>query len=113
MQRDGIDRRTNDRLRRGQMPVEARLDLHGMTQADAHAALIRFVGSGRQRGLRCVLVITGRGSPDAREERGVLKRMFPRWLATAPLRDHVLSYAQARQRDGGGGAFYVLLRRRK
>src|SRR5262249_44429419 len=73
----GIDRATAERLKRGQRPVEARLDLHGMTQEEAHRALGGFLRAARTAGKRVVLVITGRG----RVGGGVLKAAVPRWLA--------------------------------
>jgi DNA-nicking Smr family endonuclease len=103
----GIDRRTAERLRRGRYPVEARLDLHGMTQPEAHRALHTFVDSARAAGKRCVLVITGHG----RLSGGVLKAVVPRWLAEPELRRDILWLAPARPGHGGAGALYVLLRR--
>jgi DNA-nicking Smr family endonuclease len=104
----GVDRRTAERLRRGHYPVEARLDLHGMTQEEAHRALAGFIGGARAAGQRCVLVITGHG----RTSGGILKAAAPRWLAEPSLRAHVLTIAPARPPHGGTGALYVLLRRR-
>jgi DNA-nicking Smr family endonuclease len=105
----GIDRATAERLRRGRHPIEARLDLHGMTQAEAHRALAAFLEGARARGRRCVLVITGRGlgSPGG----GSLKREVPRWLEEAGLRPLLLATAPARPEHGGAGALYLLLRR--
>ncbi|GBD40933.1 Endonuclease MutS2 [bacterium HR39] len=105
----GIDRRTWQRLRRGQLAIEAVLDLHGHTREQAFAALQQFLERERGRGARCVLVITGRGSPRG----GVLRRELPRWLETPALRSLVLGFAPARIEHGGEGAFYVLLRRRR
>jgi DNA-nicking Smr family endonuclease len=102
-----LDRRTWQRLRRGQYPVDARLDLHGMTQAEAHSALAGFLATAQGRGNRCVLVITGRGLSRG----GTLREMTPRWLDEAPNRRRVLAFATAQQRHGGDGALYVLLRR--
>jgi DNA-nicking Smr family endonuclease len=103
----GIDRRNAERLRRGRYPVEARLDLHGLTQEEAHRALSEFVASRRAAGKRCVLVITGHGHSSG----GILKSAAPRWLAEPSLRRHVLALAPARPQHGGAGALYVLLRR--
>lgn len=111
----GLDRRSALRLRRGQLPIEARIDLHGMTQTAAHAALAGFVRREQAAGRRVVLVVTGKGayaaSRDPEAGPGVLKRAVPRWLETPPLRDLVLAAAPARPKDGGAGALYVLLRR--
>jgi DNA-nicking Smr family endonuclease len=103
----GIDRASAERLKRGQQKVEARLDLHGMTQDEAHRALLGFIRAARVAGKRCVLVITGRG----RIGGGVLKAVVPRWLDEAEFRPHLLAIATAQPRDGGAGALYVMLRR--
>ena len=103
----GVDRATAERLRRGQRPIEARLDLHGMTQAEAHSVLAGFIVGSRAAGRRCLLVITGHG----RASGGVLKSAVPRWLNEPELRRHLLAIAPARPQHGGHGALYVLLRR--
>lgn len=107
----GIDRANAERLKRGLHRIEARLDLHGMTQAEAHRALDVFIRNSRHAGLRCVLVITGRGLGPSGP--GVLKSAVPRWLEEAELRPHILAIAPAQPRDGGAGAMYLLLRRRR
>ncbi len=106
----GIDKRSALRLKRGQTPIEDRLDLHGMTQAEAHRALNDFVAEAAGAGQRCVLVITGKGRVGSE---GVLRRMVPHWLNQAPLRPLILGVARAQPRDGGSGALYLLLRRRR
>ncbi|HTW51766.1 MAG TPA: Smr/MutS family protein [Stellaceae bacterium] len=103
----GIDRANAERLRRGRHEIEARLDLHGMTQAEAYRALGAFIRASRANGKRCVLVITGRGSVGA----GVLKDAVPRWLDEPEFRPHMLAIATAQPRDGGSGALYIMLRR--
>lgn len=107
----GVDRRTLDRLRRGQLAIEAEIDLHGYRQDEAHGALTRFIAGQAGAGRRCVRVVTGRGV--ARDGGGVLKSAVPGWLNEPPLRDSVLAFAHARPADGGDGALYVLLRRRR
>jgi DNA-nicking Smr family endonuclease len=120
----GLDKRRADRLRRGEIEIEARLDLHGMTQAAAHRALDAFLGGSLAAGRRCVLVITGKGAahetggqPGARfalsEGSGVLRAMLPRWLDEGPHADRVVALQPAHRRHGGGGAFYVYLRRNR
>ena len=106
----GLDKRNAQRLKRGQLRPEARVDLHGMTQSEAHAELNGFIAECQMAGLRSVLVITGKGSV---REGGVLRRMVPRWLNQPPLRGMVIAIEQAAPLDGGGGAFYLLLRRRR
>jgi DNA-nicking Smr family endonuclease len=108
----GIDRANAERLKRGQHRIAARLDLHGMTQAEAHRAVGDFVCGSRAAGRRCVLIITGRGSAQGPHGGGgVLRAAVPRWLGDAELRTHVLAIATAQPRDGGAGALYVMLRR--
>jgi DNA-nicking Smr family endonuclease len=103
----GIDRANAERLKRGKHKIEARLDLHGMTQDEAHLALAGFIPGARADGKRCVLVITGRGKIGG----GVLRAAVPRWLDEPGFRPHVLAIAGAQPRDGGAGALYVMLRR--
>lgn len=107
----GVDKRTLDRLRRGQMAVEAEIDLHGHTQDEASRALQAFIAGQAGAGRRCVRVVTGKGS--FREGGGVLKAAVPRWLNESPLRDMILAFSHARRDDGGEGALYVLLRRKR
>lgn len=102
-----IDRSSWRRLRRGHYPVEARLDLHGLTQAQAHDALAGFLAFSQSMHRRCVLVITGRGALSG----GTLRAMTPRWLDEPPNRPRVLAFATAQRQHGGEGAIYVLLRR--
>jgi DNA-nicking Smr family endonuclease len=105
----GVDRRTAERLHRGQMVIDGRIDLHGMTQTEAHDALAAFMDRAEARGWRCVLVITGKGMRGG----GVLRAAVPRWLNLSPHRARILSFGAARPKDGGDGALYVLLRRRR
>jgi DNA-nicking Smr family endonuclease len=107
----GIDRATAERLKRGLRTIEARLDLHGMTQRQAHRALAEFLRASDEAGRRCVLVVTGRGL--GTEGPGILKSSVPRWLAEGELRRRILAVASAQPRHGGAGALYVLLRRRR
>ncbi len=106
----GLDKRKAQRMRRGRLPIEARLDLHGMTQADAHAALSGFVTRSAALGRRCILVITGKGRGG---EAGVLRRQVPLWLNQAGMRDKILAFDHARPEHGGQGALYLLLRRQR
>ena len=105
----GIDKSTRRRFAQGQMAIEARLDLHGLTAAQAERRLSGFIDSAVRQGSRCVLVITGKGV----EGNGVLRRLVPQWLKSPPLAPFVLAIAAARPGDGGDGALYVLLRRRR
>ena len=100
------------RLRRGQIDIEGRIDLHGMTREEAHANLAGFIKTAAGTGRRCVLVITGKGTGKG-VGGGVLRAQFPHWLNSAELRPLILTFATAQPRDGGGGAFYVYLRKRR
>lgn len=106
----GVDRRTADNLRRGRMTIEARLDLHGMTRAEAHSRLVSFIEGHQAAGRRCVLVVTGKGTWRA-EGGGVLREAVPRWLNEPALRPRILSFSHAQRKDGGEGALYILLKR--
>ena len=110
-----IDRRTEERLKRGRLPIEATIDLHGMTVAQAQPSLQNFLLDKWEQDLRCVLVITGKGRNGTEEESqtGILRRSLPEWLAAPPLSGIVLRHVPAKGRHGGAGAFYVLLRRRR
>lgn len=105
----GIDRRNFERLKRGQLAIDGVLDLHGRTQAEAHLALEPFLARAQLRGLRCVLIVTGKGQAGG----GILRHMLPRWLNEARNRQHVITYTQARPGHGGEGALYVLVKRRR
>lgn len=109
------------KLRSGKVEIEARIDLHGMRQSEAHAALRRFIARCHGQGVRWVLVITGKGAPGRRlldddggeREPGVLKRNVPRWLDEPDLRAMVVGFKTAGARHGGEGAIYVQLRGRR
>ncbi len=112
-----MDARTHARMTRGKLAPEARLDLHGLTLAEAHPELIRFVLNAQDQGLRLVLVITGKGKdrddglPIPRRI-GALRHQVPQWLRLPPLAPAVLQVTPAHARHGGDGALYVYLRRR-
>ena len=111
-----MDRKSFTRMTRGKLKPEARLDLHGMTLAQAHPALTGFVLRSHAEGKRLVLVITGKGKRAADEgpipvRPGALKHQVPQWLTMPPLGGIVLQVTQAHQKHGGSGAYYVYLRR--
>jgi DNA-nicking Smr family endonuclease len=103
-------RRMKQRVVRGKETIDGRLDLHGLTQSEAHATLLRFLRTASTRGARLVLVITGKGAR-ADEERGVLKRQVPRWLGLPEFRALVVGFEDAHISHGGEGAIYVRVRR--
>lgn len=112
-----MDRKTHSKLKRGKMKPEARLDLHGMSLAQAHPELMSFILSSHAAGRRLVLVITGKGKPRDTGDPipirlGVLRHQVPQWLRMPPLASAVLQVTEAHLRHGGHGAFYVYLRRR-
>jgi DNA-nicking Smr family endonuclease len=107
-----LGRRMKQRLARGTADIDGRLDLHGLTQTQAFAALRRFLHTAQARGAKVVLVITGKGAgPDPHAERGVLKRQVPLWLESAELRPLVVGFESAGLGHGGEGALYVRVRR--
>jgi DNA-nicking Smr family endonuclease len=108
-----LDRRQKQRLARGTVPLDARIDLHGRTQSEAHAALLHFLRAAQRDGARFVLVITGKGARvrDDWSERGVLKRQVPLWLKLPEFRGYVAGFEDAHIGHGGEGALYVRLRR--
>lgn len=104
-----LDRPTLDKLSGGKLPIEGRVDLHGMTQSEAHALLLSFLQRAHANGVRYVLVITGKGFSSGGD--GVLRRQVPAWLSTPPFRALVSSHDLAARRHGGEGALYVRLRK--
>jgi DNA-nicking Smr family endonuclease len=105
-----LDAPTRSKLSKGRLPIEGRVDLHGMTQGEAHMLLLSFLHRAWAQGLRHVLVITGKGSSLGSD--GVLRRAVPGWLATPSFRMMVSSYDSAARQHGGTGALYIRLRRR-
>ncbi|MEJ6393293.1 Smr/MutS family protein [Gymnodinialimonas sp. 2305UL16-5] len=113
-----MDHGTHKRMLRGKLKPEARIDLHGMTLSEAHPALIGFINSAYDRNLRLVLIITGKGKDRDSGgpipiRRGVLKHQVPGWLTAPPLGALILDIREAHQRHGGGGAYYVYMKRRR
>jgi len=113
-----LDGSTQRKLRRGRAEIDAKIDLHGMRQGEAHAALNSFIMGAKDRGHRCVLVITGKGTRGAGHSNpyetpgpGVLRTRLRQWLAQDPLRAHVFGVEEAHPRHGGSGAFYVFIRK--
>lgn len=112
-----IDRRTAQKFKRGEMRVERRLDLHGLTEDKAWDAVQNFIKSSYRQDMRCVLIITGKGlhkeDDDFFSQSGILKNRVPQWLNSETLRPLILSFSEALPKDGGSGALYILLRRRR
>lgn len=110
-----LGRRMRASVARGRTAIDARLDLHGFTQSEAHAALLHFVRSTSARGARLVLVITGKGSGNRNQPeesgRGVLRRQVPHWLRLPEFRAFVIGFEDAHLAHGGEGALYVRLRK--
>jgi DNA-nicking Smr family endonuclease len=108
-----IGRRERSQLSRGRKEIDARLDLHGMTQTRAHRALVGFLQRAHSDGLTFVLIITGKGKMGAESERGVLRRQVPQWLSLPEFRSLVVGFEEAHIGHGGEGALYVRIRRAK
>ncbi|MGH6771346.1 MAG: Smr/MutS family protein, partial [Xanthobacteraceae bacterium] len=106
-----VERRARQRLARGLDAIDARIDLHGRSQSEAHAALLRFLRRAQAEGAKTALVITGKGGGAHDGGRGVLRRQVPLWLALPEFRAFVLGFDQAAIVHGGEGALYVRVRR--
>jgi DNA-nicking Smr family endonuclease len=110
-----FDRRLRQRVARGHATIDARLDLHGMTQTQAHAALLHFLTQAQAHDARLALVVTGKGMGNAAgspSQRGVLRRQVPLWLSLPEFRRFIVSFQEAHVSHGGEGALYLRLRRR-
>ena len=105
-----LGRRMRTRVARGKEPIDGRLDLHGLTQREAHTALLRFLRAATVRDARLVLVITGKGGR-GEGERGILKRQVPQWLSLPEFRALIVGFEQAHVAHGGEGALYIRVRR--
>ena len=106
-----LEKPVKRKLTRGRLPLEGRIDLHGMFQSEAHAVLLDFLVRAHERGLRHVLVITGKGRSMGSE--GALKRAVPLWFSKPEYRHLISSYEDASANHGGDGALYVRLARRR
>jgi DNA-nicking Smr family endonuclease len=106
-----LGRRERSQLSRGRKEIDARLDLHGMTQTRAHRVLSDFLHRAHADGLTFVLVITGKGKMGSESERGVLRRQVPQWLSLPEFRTLVVGFEEAHIGHGGAGALYVRIRR--
>jgi DNA-nicking Smr family endonuclease len=106
-----FDRKTRQKIARGKREIGGRLDLHGHTQDEAHAALLRFLRGAQAKGASVVLVITGKGARGPGGEQGVLKRAVPMWLRLPEFRDYVIGFDDAAIGHGGEGALYVRVRK--
>ena len=110
----GLDRSTSENLRRGKIQIEGRLDLHGYGYDDAKNTVEQFVGDAYFSNKRCVLIITGKGSVKfSKMSSGIIKQSLPIWISEGNLKNMILGFSIARPKDGGDGAFYILLRRKK
>ena len=113
-----MDRRNFQRLLKGQLEIDATLDLHGLTADQARMHLQTFISNANRMGNRLLLIITGKGNKKTvdefnRPKSGVLRSGVPEWLKSGPMSDAVLQVTQAHRKHGGGGAYYVYLRRRR
>jgi DNA-nicking Smr family endonuclease len=106
-----LDEPTLDKLSKGRLPIEGRVDLHGLTQDEAYSLLFSFLHRAHAGGIRYVLVITGKGSSSGGD--GVLRRAVPAWLSTPAFRPLVSSHDHAARNHGGSGALYIRLRRQR
>ena len=120
---DDFETRRARRLGSGRLPIEARLDLHGLRQDEAHTELVRFLRAAQDNGLKHVKVITGKGATDPNagmrpfslfedNRRGVLRESVPRWLSDRDCRPLVVSFTEAGRTHGGSGALYIQIRKK-
>lgn len=105
-----LDAPLRDKLKKGRLPIEGKIDLHGLSQGEAHGLLLSFLHRAHAEGRRHLLVVTGKGSSAGSE--GVLRRVVPAWFATPAFRGLVHSHSDAARHHGGSGALYVMLRKR-
>lgn len=114
---DNIDKNTATKFLKGDYTIDARLDLHGYTEKAAFAAVVDFIKDSYIKKKRCILIITGKGLKDDKkpwyEIKGVINQALIGWLNNPEIRPFILSVSQAKQSDGGSGAFYVLLKRQR
>ena len=113
-----LDKKTAQKFKRGEFKIERRLDLHGYTEDEAWEAVNNFVKNAYIDNLRCILIVTGKGRPHPEDDeimprRGILKEKVPQWLNSNILRPLILSVSYSQIKDGGSGALYVLLRRKR
>ena len=118
-QPDQLDRRTEEKLRKGKLPLDGRIDLHGLSKAKAHETLSTYLIQTYHSKKRTILVITGKGNSTKTSEEwltpstGILKQAVPEWLNQKPLNEIVLKFTYATPKDGGSGALYVYLKRKR
>ncbi len=114
-----LDKRTEEKLRKGKMPIDGRIDLHGLSRAQAHEHLSNYLTQAYHSQKRTILVITGKGKATAMSDdwlkpgEGILKKSVPEWLNQTPLSRIVLKFVSAMPKDGGSGALYVYLKRQR
>lgn len=113
-----MDRKAYGKMKRGKLGPDGKIDLHGMTLAQAHPALTRYIFSSHAQSKRLILVVTGKGKPGSGnniipQQRGVLRQQVPHWLTSPPLASIVLQITPAHLKHGGDGAYYVYLRKQR
>jgi DNA-nicking Smr family endonuclease len=110
--REGIDKNQRRRMDRGDIPIEDRIDLHGLTRDEASTVLEHFIEKAYSEGKRMLLVITGKGYK-SKYNKSVLKQELPHWLNRANLHGKILRFSTAQPKHGGDGAYYILLKRKR
>jgi DNA-nicking Smr family endonuclease len=106
-----LEHRARQRLARGNLNIDAAIDLHGMRQQEGHVALHSFLNKAQREGAKIVLVVTGKGEGRPAEESGVLRRSVPLWLRAPEWRSLIVGFEEATRTHGGAGALYVRMRR--
>ena len=108
-----MDSNQKRRFAAGDIPFDGKIDLHGLTQHQAHSHFLDFILNHITNQARCLLVITGKGDPTGQSGRGIIRQQFHRWCDDSRLKPHILAINQAHIRHGGQGAFYILLRKKR
>lgn len=108
-----LDGALQKRFTNGELPIDGTIDLHGLTLAEAHQQFMRFMSRKITGGARCVLIITGKGSSETENGRGVIRKNLPLWCEDKSIGLHILKLSKASPRHGGSGAFYILIRRQR
>ena len=108
-----LDGNLRKRFEKGEVPIDGKIDLHGLTLPQAHQKFMGFVARNIQEGARCLLVVTGKGSQESENGRGVIRKNLPLWCEDAVLKPHILQVTPAQPKHGGSGACYIMLRKRR
>lgn len=108
-----LDGNLQKRFQRGELSIDGKIDLHGLTLSQAHHAFLSFITRKIHEEARCILVVTGKGSQESENGRGIIRKNLPVWCDDTRLKPHILQFTSAHAKHGGSGAYYIMLRKRK